>query len=196
MKTWLKANWMLLVGALFVVSGLTVIASDLVTALVTIAIGVVLVVLHFRRAAKIKAQPKSATFDVTGLYYYRSELALIRSETSDWSKTAAQIFERKGRGAVKAWHYRYPHSPVELRPEPDNPHDKNAVGVYFAGKQIGHVPKEHSTEAAAILSRHSVQSITGRIVGGEYKQFYTDGSFTVEDSEQDTLRATVTINYV
>ena len=142
-----------------------------------------------------KSQPKAADFDVAGLYYYKDALALIRKETSDWSKTAAQIFEQKGRGPVKVYHWRYPRD-VELRPEPNNPREKNAVGVYFADKQIGHIPRESSAQVSKLLASGKISSIRGYISGGEYKQFYTDGSFTVEDPEQDTLRATVTVNYV
>lgn len=195
MKNWLKLNWMLLLGALFVISGLSAIASDLVAAIATAAIGAVLMILHFRKVKKIREAPKTATFDVAGLYYHKDELALIRKETGNWPLTAAQIFEKKGRGAVKVYHWRYPKD-AELRPETENDRDPNAVAVYFSGKKVGYVPQENSAQAAKILAGGRVSKVRGYISGGEYKQFYTDGSFTVEDSEEDTLRATVTIHYV
>ncbi|PWR24811.1 hypothetical protein DKG74_07015 [Zavarzinia aquatilis] len=32
--------------------------------------------------------------------------------------------------------------PVELRPEPTNPHDSNAVAVYVSGRQVGYVSRQ------------------------------------------------------
>lgn len=196
MKDWFKKNWMIILGVLLVISGITAIASDTAAALLTLALGILFLFLYFRKQRQIKMQPKVKRFDVVGLYYYRDALEQIRKENSDWNKTAAQIFEKRGRNAVKVYHYKYPALNVDLRPEPDNEHDHNAVAVYVDNYVIGHIAREDCSEVQTILNKHKVDSISGSITGGEHKQFYTDGSFSVEDSENGNLRASVTIHYV
>lgn len=48
-----------------------------------------------------------------------------------------------------------PGRPLLLRPEPDNPHDRNAVGVWDqAGRtQVGFVPRDEATQVAAAFRR-------------------------------------------
>lgn len=40
---------------------------------------------------------------------------------------------------------------VELRPEPTNPRDKNAIGIYYQNRLIGYVPKEKTHEYKEII---------------------------------------------
>ena len=42
---------------------------------------------------------------------------------------------------------------VDLIPEPDNPHDPNAIRVYMNGKHIGYVPKEKTAKVRKFLSK-------------------------------------------
>jgi hypothetical protein len=35
-----------------------------------------------------------------------------------------------------------PDQKVELKPEPENPHDRNAVSVRYQGEKIGHLTRE------------------------------------------------------
>jgi hypothetical protein len=45
-----------------------------------------------------------------------------------------------------------PGRPLELRRDPDNPHDQNAIAVYIpSGKQVGWVPRELAQELAPEL---------------------------------------------
>jgi HIRAN domain-containing protein len=45
-----------------------------------------------------------------------------------------------------------PGRPLELRRDPDNPHDRNAIAVYIAsGEQVGWVPRELARELAPEL---------------------------------------------
>lgn len=40
---------------------------------------------------------------------------------------------------------------VDLVPEPENPHDKNAIKVLLNGLQVGHVPKDKTAEVRKVL---------------------------------------------
>lgn len=67
-----------------------------------------------------------------------------------------------------------PGSPVVLRPEPDNPYDKNAVGVWGVVDgdhvgQLGHVPATLCPEIAAILR-------AGTQMGGQVLREFRLGS--------------------
>jgi hypothetical protein len=42
-----------------------------------------------------------------------------------------------------------PGRPLELRRDPDNPHDPNAIAVHAAGEQVGWVPRAVAAEVAA-----------------------------------------------
>ena len=44
-----------------------------------------------------------------------------------------------------------PGAPLELRREPDNPHDANAIAVLAGGAQVGWVPREVAAELAGEL---------------------------------------------
>ena len=44
-------------------------------------------------------------------------------------------------------------SRLELRREADNPHDPNAVALYFQGVQLGYVPRGENTTLAQMLDR-------------------------------------------
>src|SRR5665811_2274272 len=62
--------------------------------------------------------------------------------------------------------------PAILVPEPQNPHDSNAVAVWVAGLLVGHLPRELAPTfqpAAQRLMKEEGQPIAlmGRIVGGD-----------------------------
>jgi hypothetical protein len=46
-----------------------------------------------------------------------------------------------------------PGSPLELRRDPDNPYDANAIAVLAGGEQVGWVPRELAEEIAPALDR-------------------------------------------
>lgn len=43
-----------------------------------------------------------------------------------------------------------------LIPEPDNPHDRNAVGVYIDGKKVGHLSKSDAAAWVTMLANHKM----------------------------------------
>lgn len=53
--------------------------------------------------------------------------------------------------------------PVELRPEPKNKHDRNAVAVFSCrGVQIGYLSAERAPRLGALLSQREVQAVFQR----------------------------------
>ena len=51
---------------------------------------------------------------------------------------------------------------LDLRHKPDNPHDANAVMIFWHNKKIGYVPSEYARELQSLLDRHD--SLCGKIV--------------------------------
>lgn len=58
---------------------------------------------------------------------------------------------------------------IELRREPDNPHDKNAIAVYNKdGEQLGYVNRETAKEFAAYMDENDdITADLDKIIGGE-----------------------------
>ena len=56
------------------------------------------------------------------------------------------------RGAA-VWSYLHVGLPVNLRREPSNEHDVNAVAVYFDTDQLGYVPRTENQVVARMLDR-------------------------------------------
>lgn len=52
-----------------------------------------------------------------------------------------------------------------LVPEPDNPHDANAVAVYIDNLKVGHVPSYATPRMAAALAGRTV-TVDAMIIGG------------------------------
>jgi hypothetical protein len=59
---------------------------------------------------------------------------------------------------------------AELRPEPDNPYDANAVAVLVDGHKVGHLSKTNALAYRNIIDRaisaHGVATCSGEIRGG------------------------------
>ncbi|WP_311335888.1 HIRAN domain-containing protein [Cardiobacterium hominis] len=80
-------------------------------------------------------QPVVAQVPVAGLAYYRAE----------------DLASLMHRGDL-----------LDLRHEPDNPHDANAVMIFWHHNKIGYVPSEYARELQSLLDRHD--SLCGKIV--------------------------------
>jgi hypothetical protein len=80
-----------------------------------------------------------------------------------------------------------------LLPEPNNPHGRNAVGVYVAGAKVGHIPSGTSRTMGHVaydaIARHGVCAVAAQIsVGGDW------GSVVLEPALQGSLnRANLTM---
>lgn len=70
-----------------------------------------------------------------------------------------------------------------LEPEPDNPHDSNAVRVMIAGRQVGYLMREDAPKYLARLERLGVSGGAVRcnavIRGGWYRSRSDQGQFGV-----------------
>lgn len=71
---------------------------------------------------------------------------------------------------------------AELRPEPDNPHDSNAVAVFIQDHKVGYLPKQSAKRYGKAFGAASV-SCAAQIVGGWRRRegrTWDEGHFGVE----------------
>jgi len=64
---------------------------------------------------------------------------------------------------------------AQLIPEPHNKHDRNAVGVWVGGVQVGHLPREEAVRYAPVLSALTAQGwlpqVAARVWGSEWSDY-------------------------
>lgn len=79
-------------------------------------------------------QKKHYSFDVAGLQYYQENLSKIGK------------LDKNTR--------------IEVIPEPENKHDKNAIKVLVDGLEIGHVPAKQCKLVKGVLNTGTIYDIT------------------------------------
>lgn len=69
----------------------------------------------------------------------------------------------KYEGRLSSWEAAKVDDVVELKREPGNEHDSNAVGVHFAGKLAGYIPRELARQVAKAIDAYG-QCLFGQLV--------------------------------
>lgn len=68
--------------------------------------------------------------------------------------------------------------PALLIPEPDNPHDRNAVAVQIGGQKVGYLPRDEAAPYSRVLQQLSAQGLVGQVQARIWASDYAD--FTVD----------------
>jgi hypothetical protein len=94
--------------------------------------------------------PGAFSFDIVGESYYQDALAIIAGAKTE---EGHEYFCR-----------------AQLRTEPDNPHDRNAVGVLIDGRKVGHLSRQDAEAYVAMLRNigtpNQPYEVAAKIVGG------------------------------
>lgn len=77
----------------------------------------------------------------------------MRSRTTNLKVTGTYYY--KGVSLYKGGLLR-PEQKVDLKPEPENPHDRNAVSVRYNGEKIGHLTREMATKYQPLIMQGSL----------------------------------------
>lgn len=115
------------------------------------------------------------TFHLAGVNYYHANIKKLANLNPQWNLSAAQHLAN-GKAGRNVYKYNFTNAPVELVPEPKNPHDPNAVAVHIAGQLVGYISREENVYVKKLLKGHRIKYISGFIGGGEYKYIAPDGS--------------------
>lgn len=156
------------------------------------------------------AKIRSENFKVTGLNYAEDALKNIAIENDDYDLSKRELYELASDGLdcpMKVFKYEYNVRSCELKAEPDNEFDKNAIAVIADGEKIGYIKKGSTSRVRNLLKSEAFKNVTLEIYGGDYKYLSMNGEdmddldydcpykdFSVEKDSSD-IKAVVTINY-
>lgn len=110
-------------------------------------------------------------FEVAGVYYYTENLISVASKNSYFGKSDADIISHYEDGK-RIYKYYFNRVVPELVPEPNNPHDRNAIMVTLNGKCIGHVPADLCVKVKSLMKKP--YSIKVKVHGGPSKKVNGD----------------------
>lgn len=103
-------------------------------AIVFVIVVILLIVLLLKKKKK-KVKADLYVFKVAGITYYRETVMRVLNGKSEYE------------------------GPCELKKEPDNPADPEAIAIYVNGMIVGHIAKKDHQEAEDVLSKAIKKSI-------------------------------------
>lgn len=148
-----------------------------------------------------KPKYKSYSFRVAGISKrQRAITANLLTESSDYEATKKELVEI-GMTDERIYKYIPDVLDAELVPEPENPHDPNAVKVIVDDIHVGYVPAEKAEKVKKLLETKQIRDVSCEFYGGPYKIITEDYDlekdkevYTVE-RESQYIGAEVTIEY-
>lgn len=108
------------------------------------------------------------TYRVAGVTYYEDNILSLAQENDFYEMTKKELIE-DGFENERIYEYDFCVSKFEVVPEPDNPHDKNAIKVLADGVQIGHIKAGSCSHLLNVIKEDRLTKIEGEIKGGKYK---------------------------
>lgn len=176
-------------------------AGEPVGAAAALALGVILVVLGVRRKKKAPQHTPQPAADpapeknkenlkVAGISYRTEAVESLGTRNEEYDSSKKYIINNMADDYI--YEYDFPTLPAELRFEPDNPHDPNAIAVYAAGTLIGYVKSGSTSHIRNLINSGRIESAVCKIRGGNFKHY---DSMTEEfEDEKANYSATVTLN--
>ena len=126
-------------------------------------------------------------FNVAGVYYYKDGVRAAAKKRKDFALSEEEFRVNHSNGKKVFQYYFSRGSSVALIPEPNNPHDPNAVAVYVNGIQVGHVPAELAPDMRSVLN--AGYSAEAFLSGGPRR--WVEGSDVLTDSSNMEIAVTV-----
>ncbi len=201
-------NWQIIVGAFLLLGGIANITTDFGTFVFGVIAGGLLAYWGLVKKGYLKnplsklipnkapsnsdQSRKSATYYLAGVSYYQNNVSKIAIPNPAWNYRKDDILSH-GLGGSIIYRYKRTNKVAELRDEPTNTHDKNAIAVYMDNLLVGYIKHEDIGQLNNIRKRHSVKSVIGCITGGDYKISSEDGS-TSKDSRYFSI--SIDVEYV
>ena len=118
-----------------------------------------------KRAAA--ARKKTERIRVAGTSYRQKEIEELGEDNPVYSLSVGELREDYEDERVFALFF---DDKVDLVPEPENEHDKNAIRVEADGVLIGYVPKSKTKRVRELLASPGFRSVSLEIWGGKYKR--------------------------
>ena len=113
----------------------------------------------------------------------------LATENPDYSMTKKELIEA-GMTEERIWKCSFSPSSIRLVPEPDNPHDPNAIKVLVDGIHVGYIKQGSCAHIRNIYKNKSIVQVSCEISGGPYKFVSEDYDYEKEKDvytlEKDT----------
>lgn len=124
------------------------------------------------------------TYRAVGMNYRLDDLLLIGKKNEDYHKSGKYLAEN---GLTEQNIYEYDFFPwlTELVPEPDNPHDPNAIKVVVNGVHIAYIKAGSCAHLLKVIRENRVKKIDCKIRGGKYK--YVSCEYDEDGNEDCTV---------
>ena len=136
---------------------------------------------------------KTTSFLVAGIYYREADvIENLLFENPDFEMRKKEIIECCMED-MDIYKYEPFYGHADLVPEPDNPHDPNAIKVVVHGVHIGYVPAKRTKSIKKILDSNNVIEIGCEIYGGPYK-ILPDEDADIERGKTD-IKSKICIEY-
>lgn len=117
--------------------------------------------------------PNVKTYKVAGMSHYMDAILSLADENDDYSLSKRELVEND-LVDQRIWQYEFYPIKTELVPEPDNPHDPNAIKVMVDGVQVGHIKRGSCAHLLKVINEGRLGRIGCMIGGGPYKYVYED----------------------
>ena len=116
-------------------------------------------------------QEYTENIHVRGESFYTESFLALAEENPDFDLSKGEILEAGLEGS-RIYEFDFYPKNVELRPEPDNEKDANAVAVWIDGHQVGYVPAGSCSHVKKVLTECEMESISAEISGGKFKYVF------------------------
>lgn len=123
--------------------------------------------------APTQSDTKTKTYKVAGVSHYVDNIMSLACENTDYEMSKRELID-DGFVEEKVWKYNFYPSNLELQPEPDNPHDPNAIKVIIDGEHVGYIKSGSCAHVRKIINEGSVVRADCIIGGGPYKYISED----------------------
>lgn len=132
-------------------------------------------------------------FHVAGVSFHQNEIASLGYENSDYEMSKKEIIDSSMENE-KIYAVEFDPQRVELEPEPDNPHDPNAIKVIVDGVHVGYIKKGSTAHVRNLLAAGG--KVSAEIYGGKYKMLchYDEDDDDVYEMECDEDMYGVTVS--
>ena len=125
-------------------------------------------------AAPVNPTRKVEKFNIAGTSFREADIIKNFAEENDDYKLSAKQLKEDFEGE-RVYKYDFLTAVPELRPEPENEYDPNAIAVYSDGIQIGYIKKGSTAHLRNVLEQRKIISMKLNISGGDYKAVFDDG---------------------
>lgn len=141
-----------------------------------------------KKAASVSSSaPVEKTYRVAGTSFYTENIMTLAYENPDYEKTKQEIID-DGMIDERIWKYGFYTPCADLVPEPDNPHDKNAIQVIVSGLLVGYIKAGSCAHLLKVIDGGRIRGVDCEIYGGPFKIVTEEYDSENEYEETYTLK--------